>query len=155
MFFIGRMIILAGVVLLLSRATGHSFSMTSTDARTQNYLKQETAAWETFPKNNLTDSMRIIFDLHSFNLNFNYGLLDSVIPYSDALAQNVSELNRTANRAFEVLKGRSNSEIQDFADITIRDVPQKISAIFDEVKTFEFKKYLADVNIYFCFLISL
>lgn len=120
--------------------------MTSIGARTVNYLKQEEDAWRSFPRPNLTESIRVVYETHSFNLDFNHGLLDFIWPYSDQLAQNITDLNRTAGRVLELVKKRSRWDLQNLADSIIRDVPRKLTAIFAEVRSLPFQRYLATVS---------
>lgn len=132
-------------VSLLGQLTAYDYPLTSVDARLRNYLDQEQKAWTDFPKSNATESMQTVFYTHAFNLDFYQAQLDVVMEYSDELAQNVTEMNRTANRVLELLRKNSYSELRDLADIAIRTIPQKITKIFAEVKRQSFKKYLSEV----------
>lgn len=132
--------------ITINEINAYSFPLTSTDARTANYLRQEENVWQTFPKSNLSESIQIIYNTHSFNLDFNQGILDQILSYNEELAQNITELNRTATRVLELIRKRRSTELQNLAEISIRSVPTKLTYIFAEVKRIAFQRYLTTVN---------
>lgn len=146
MYSIRCIIVWASLLSWLRFAAAYNFPLTSIDARTSNYLRQEEEAWRSFPRPNLTDSIEVIYTTHSSNLDFNHGLMEYIWPYSDQLAQNITELNRTASRVLELVKKRSRWDLQNLADFIIRDVPRKLNAIFAEVKSLSFQQYLSTVR---------
>lgn len=138
-------IIMASLLSWTKMALAYNLPLTSIDARTTNYLRQENDVWNHFPRKNMSDSMQVVYEAHSFNLDFNFGALDHIWQYDDHLVQNITELNRTAARVLELVKNRQRWDLQNIADSILRDVPRKLSGIYAEVKTERFLKYLSIV----------
>lgn len=140
-------IILASLLSWLRLAAAYNFPLTSIDARTSNYLRQEEEVWQNFPRKNLSDSLKVIYESHSFNLDFNVGMLDQIWPYDDQMAQNITELNRTASIVLSLVKNQQRWELQNMADNIIREVPRKLTAIYAEVQSPRFQKYFSKVGL--------
>lgn len=126
---------------------------TQMDSYVHNFILDEIRLWDSINSHsNISSDMRIraledVYYFFKIELNYSYGKIETVRPFSARLVDLIQQSNDTRRIAVDLLANKKY-ELKEFAEHWIQRLPGLIAQIFDETKQRSFLEYIRQKSDY-------